>query len=134
VPRLSVIAVRASLIYLTIGFTLGSLLLWHKSLPVQAGLFRWLAVHREFLLLGWSAQLAMGVAYWILPRFARGPERGSDGLAWLAIALFNLGIVLVATTLLGAPAEVVPLGRMLEVVGALAFAAHAWPRVKPFGV
>lgn len=131
-PRLSAWLVRAALLYLAAGFLLGALLLLNKGLPVAAGLWRWLPVHIEFLLMGWTAQLALGVAYWILPRFHS--ERRREGWAVLAGALLNAGVWLVsAAALLGWGGPWLTAGRVLELSAVLAFGWHAWPRVKPMG-
>ena len=132
-PRLSCWFIRASLLYLAVGFTLGALLLAHKGLPLHPALWRLLPPHLEFLLLGWTLQLAMGMAFWILPRFPQGPERGNERLAWGAFGLLNAGVCLVgACWMLGLPGWVPFLGRMLEAAAATAFVAHAWRRVRPF--
>lgn len=68
-PRLSQWLIRTALIYLLLGFTLGALLLTHKGIPLHPALWSWLPTHIEFLLMGWIAQLTMGVAFWILPRY-----------------------------------------------------------------
>jgi hypothetical protein len=130
VPRLTVWAVRASLLYLAAGFTLGALLLAHKGIPIHPGLWRLLPAHVECLLVGWTVQLGMGVAFWILPRFAGGASRGNEALAWCAVGLVNLGVV--AVVLSGAVGAASPalLGRVAEAGGAVAFALHAWGRVR----
>lgn len=134
-PRLSVWFLRAALLHLAVGFTFGALLLWNKALPLapQASALTWrlLPAHMEILLVGWTVQLALGVSFWILPRWqsARGDERP----AWVAFFLLNAGVLLVAAAAF-APglAWVAALGRTLEVGAAAAFALHAWPRVKPW--
>jgi len=133
VPRLSCWFVRTSLIYLAVGFTLGGLLLFHKGVALYAKLWRVLPVHIELLLLGWTLQLAMGVAFWILPRM-RG-RRGNEKLAWLAFVLLNAGVWCVGLgTLLRAPTTILFAGRLVEGIAVIAFAAHAWARVKPLGM
>jgi hypothetical protein len=125
--------IRASLLYLAVGFTFGALLLVHKGIPLHPALWRLLPPHFEFLLLGWTLQLALGVAFWILPRFSQGRERGNEALAWCAFGLLNVGVCLVGVGwMFGAPGWIPWLGRMLEAAAALTFAAHAWPRVKSF--
>ncbi|MBL8056290.1 MAG: hypothetical protein JNK29_06300 [Anaerolineales bacterium] len=132
-PRLSAWLVRIALAYLAAGFLLGALLLLNKGLPFSGGLWRWLPVHIEFLLLGWTAQFALGVAYWILPRFHS--ERRREAWAALAGGLLNAGLLLVcAASLLGWGGAWLTAGRLLEAGAALAFAWHAWPRVKPMSV
>jgi hypothetical protein len=131
-PRLSRWFVRAALVYLALGFTFGALLLFHKGAPLHPLVWRLLPAHIEFLLLGWTVQLAMGVAFWILPRF--GGSRGGAAPAWIALFLFNAGVLLAGLgPSLGGPAVLSFLGRLLEAGGALAFGVHAWPRIKPLG-
>lgn len=134
-PRLSCWFVRAALAYLALGFTFGGLLLFNKGVELHPALWRLLPVHVEFVLLGWTVQLAMGVAFWILPRFPQGPERGNESPAWMAFGLLNAGVWLAGVgAALGAPEWVPLLGRAAEGVAAVAFVVHAWPRVRPLFV
>ncbi len=131
-PRLSVWFIRSGLIHLALGFTFGGLLLWNKGIPLHPLMWRLLPAHMEFLLVGWTVQLALGVAFWILPRFAN--ERGDVRPAWAAFVLINLGVWLAGMgATLAAPAWIILAGRAAEAGAALAFAIHAWPRVKPPG-
>jgi cbb3-type cytochrome oxidase subunit 1 len=133
-PRLSVLMVRASLVYCTLGVATGAFMLADRGLDLGAWDDRLRPVHIEFLLLGWMVQLALGVAFWILPRFRSGRERGGERLAWTAFALLNAGVLTTAiSAALGAPNPSALLGRVAETLAAAAFALHAWPRVKPFG-
>lgn len=133
-PRLSVWFIRTALIYLASGFTFGALLLFHKGAPITPALWRLLPMHVEFVLIGWTVQLAMGVAFWILPRFAQGPIRGNEAQAWLAYGLLNAGALIVGVgPALGATPILLLAGRICELLSVAAFAAHAWPRVKPLG-
>jgi len=130
VPRLSAWLVRAALLYLAGGFLLGALLLVNKGLPFDGRAWRWLPVHVELLVMGWTLQLALGVAYWILPRFQT--RRRREGWAAAAGALLNLGVWCVSLgSLLALPGWVTLAGRGAEALAALAFAWHAWPRIKP---
>ncbi len=130
-PRLSVWFVRAALLYLALGLTLGMLLLWNKGIPLDPQVWRLLPAHIEFLLLGWTVQLALGVAFWILPRWQT--QRGDVRPAWLAFGLLNAGIwCVVLAGWLSLPGWVTTLGRVGEAAAAGAFALHAWPRVKPW--
>jgi len=56
--RLSVWTVRTALLYLGAGFFLGALMLTQKGLPFDPALLRLLPLHIEFVLLGWTLQLA----------------------------------------------------------------------------
>lgn len=128
-PRLTVWMVRAALCHLLLGFTIGALLLAHKGIPFAPWLWRLLPAHMEILLLGWIVQLAMGVAFWILPRFYTA--RPHAWLVWLAFVLLNMGVLLVALNpflLLSLPLAFS--GRIAETLAVIAFALHAWPRVK----
>jgi len=130
-PRLSRWFVRASLVYFVAGFTLGAVMLTLKAVtwPQAAG---WLMTpHIEFLLIGWTVQLTMGVAFWILPRFDGGRSRGSAGAAWLAFALLNVGVILAASEPLFHGAGFTRLsGRAAEASAVAAFCLHAWPRIR----
>ncbi|MCO5243591.1 MAG: cbb3-type cytochrome c oxidase subunit I [Anaerolineae bacterium] len=119
-PRLSTWFIKASLIYLATGFTLGALMLANKGLRLDPAFWRLLPVHIELLLTGWIVQLAMGVAFWILPRFQS--SRGDVRPAWAAFALLNGGLLLVAAgTLLGAPGWIALAGRLAEVAAVAVF-------------
>lgn len=128
-PRLSAWLIRAALLYLALGFLLGALMLFNKGVPLHGALWRLLPIHIEFVLVGWTLQLALGVAYWALPRFDR--ERRREAWAALAGALLNLGILAVAVSAWPGLAPLALLGRAAELGAALAFGWHAWPRVKP---
>jgi hypothetical protein len=134
VPRLSVLMIQTALAYLATGFLFGALLLIQRAVPLGNWLPRLVPLHVEYLLLGCIVQLALGVAFWILPRFRSGAERGREAPAWVAFALLNLGIQAVAIGgAAGAPSTMGLLGRCAEGLAATAFALHAWPRVKVFG-
>jgi hypothetical protein len=133
-PRLTCWGIRAALIHLVVGFSLGALILCSKATLACPNVWPWLPLHRELLILGWTAQLALAVAYWILPRLPGG-RRGRDASAWAALILLNLGVWLAgAAPALAAPRQAIVMGRTLESLAALAFALHAWPRIKRFGM
>jgi hypothetical protein len=122
--------IRTALLALTAGATLGAVLL---AVPGVAGMTRWRPLHAELLLVGWTVQLAFGVAYWILPRFRSGPGRGHEALGWAAFALVNVGMLLVGVGRSVSGGEIWAFaGRGAEGLAAAAFVAQAWPRVKPF--
>lgn len=130
-PRLSAWFVRAALLYLALGFTFGGLLLANKGVPLHPLTWRLLPAHIEFLLFGWTLQLAFGVAFWILPRWQT--QRGNVRPAWAALLLVNTGVWLVVLAgWLNWPTWSLVIGRLLETAAVTAFAVHAWPRVKPW--
>ncbi|MCC6190831.1 MAG: hypothetical protein IT318_17540 [Anaerolineales bacterium] len=134
-PRASLWFIRTGLLALAAGFTLGALLLLNKGLPIYPGLWRLLPAHIELLLVGWTLNLALGVAYWILPRFIRGAPRGPGWPVWAAYGLLNVGVILACVEPWVASGPwLASVGRALEALAAGFFAVHAWPRVKPHGV
>ncbi|HET7376155.1 MAG TPA: hypothetical protein VFK30_05575 [Anaerolineae bacterium] len=132
--RLSVWPVRTAMIYLGVGFLLGALMLFEKGARIDPALLQLLPMHVEFVLIGWTLQLAMGVAFWILPRFSRGAVHGNQILAWAAYGLLNVGVLIVGVGLwLNAPPLIPILGRVAELLAAISFMLHAWPRIKAPG-
>ena len=133
--RLSVWTVRAALLYLGVGFFLGALMLTQKGLPFDPAMLRLLPLHIEFVLFGWTLQSAMGIAFWILPRFSHEPRYGNQAFGWLAFVLLNAGVLCAGLgQWLGADPAVALLGRVAEVGAVIFFLGHAWPRVKPVGL
>ena len=134
-PRVSVWFVRAALGYLGAGFTLGALLLWDKALPLSGVSWSLRPAHVEFLLIGWTAQLALGVAVWIFPRRRLGSQPyGHLGFAWTGFALLNVGVWLVAIGPFCGEAMQAVLegcGRLVEIGAVLACAGNLWGRVRP---
>ncbi|NLF74303.1 MAG: cbb3-type cytochrome c oxidase subunit I [Chloroflexi bacterium] len=133
-PRLSVWAIRAALVYLGIGFTVGGLMLFNKGVALDSSLWRLWPLHIELMLVGWTMQLAMAMAFWILPRLQRLERYGNTALAWLAFGLLNAGMLAVmAGEWFGTPAWLSVAGRGVELAAVVAFAVYIWPRVKSFG-
>jgi len=132
-PRVSVWLVRTAFVQMGFGFVLGALLLFNKGIPVFPLIWTILPLHIEVLLLGWLVQLAMGVAFWILPRDAG--SRGNVQLVWTAYVLLNTGVLLAGSahwlSFSGVPLIV---GRSAELVAISLFAINAWPRIRPVEV
>lgn len=133
-PRLSAYAAHAALIHLLTGFTFGGLMLADKGIPIHPSLVRLLPAHIDLLLFGWTAQLAMAVAYWILPRHSQAPKRGNERIAQISFIALNLGVLLVGFSPWAGLAEVLHFaGRTMQFLGIAAFIYIALPRVKPSG-
>lgn len=131
-PRLSAWILRTALIHLGVGITFGALMLFNKGVLIDPLLWRLLYPHIELVLLGWTMQLAMGTAFWIMPRHVGEPKYGNEQLGWWAYILFNTGVIcLVLSPWLGASFALI--GRASELLAALLFAIQIWPRVKAFG-
>ena len=129
-PRLSVYFVRASLLYLLISFSIGGLMLANKGMMISPMIWSLLPLHMEFAFIGWMIQLALGVAFWILPRFRRGAPRGDERWSWLALVLVNAGILLVLLDMLFDGQGFALAGRGAEFLGLISFAIGNWRRVK----
>lgn len=130
-PRLSVLMIRAALLYLGVGFLFGGLLLFNKGIPFEGGIWRLLPVHVELLLFGWMLQLIMGVAFWIAPRFSTAPRYGRVILAKLAFVLLNLGTCLSAAGQWSGSAPLQLIGRVVLLSAGVAFLLNLFPRIKP---
>ena len=126
-PPLSRWFVRTALIELGLGFLLGAVMLATKGSALWSSSSRLLPLHVELLLPGWLANLAIGVAYWMLPKHASGAERGAPQPIALAWVLLNGGILLAGS------GAAVASGRLAELCAVALFTINAWPRVKRFG-
>lgn len=127
--------IRAALVYLCLGFGVGAVLLAAKGGGGAGGWSALRPLHIEWLLVGWIAQLTMGVAYWIFPRvLTRRDVTETSAPVWSAFVTLNAGVWLAG---LGAiePRTATGLlfvaGRLLEVVAAAIFVAAMWRRVRP---
>lgn len=132
-PRLTVYFVRSSFLFLVAGFTLGAMLLVYKVAPLHPFLWWVRSSHIDFLLFGWTLQLAMGVAFWILPR-SGGGYRPRAFLAWWAFFLLNVGVLAAGIgTWFPLSPSVHLAGRIAEFSAVGLFMMHAVPRIKSFG-
>lgn len=94
-------------------------------------IWAFLSMHIEFSFVGWMVQHAMGVAFWILPRFPTRPIRGDERLSWLAFFLVNLGIWLVVLQIVTRVEWLALVGRVVELLAIGLFAVGNWRRIKP---
>jgi hypothetical protein len=134
-PKLSVYMIRAAVLYLGIGFTFGAMLLWNKGIPFAPWVWRLLGLHIEFLVFGWMAQLAMGVAFFALPRFNDHQKRyGRVWLGWCSFGLLNSSVLMLAYAHWQGSTTLALGGRCLLFLAATAFAMMITPRVKAFGI
>ncbi len=140
-PRLSQLMIRTALLWLAIGYSVGGLVLLNKGLSLLPWLWALRAAHIHMLLVGWTVQLACGVAFWILPRLDARGTRGDERLVWGCYAALNCGVVLgalhdplVALAAWPGWGALPPLMGLLYMLAAALFAAHAWPRVVSFRV
>lgn len=132
--------VKASFVYFFAAFLLGALMMLDRWLVFS----RWLRVvyvsQLHLLVVGWMTQLAIGVAYWIFPRFLKEQNprpRGSDALAWFVLVSLNAGLLLrfvVEPFYLMGPkpwlAALVALSGVLQALAALGFGWIIWGRIR----
>ena len=132
-PKLSVWLVRAALIHMGIGFLFGSLILYHKGIPIYGWSWKLLNPHIELMIFGWTMQFVMGIALWILPRFSVEPRNGKTLLGWWSFGLLNGGTLLTATGSWFALDLISLMGRLGTLSAVLLFVVSIYPRVKPLG-
>ena len=142
-PPIARAYVKASLAYLIVAFLLGALMMLDRWLNVS----RWLKVvyvsQLHLLVVGWITQLAIGVAYWMFPRFLKEQDphpRGSDRLAWSVFICLNAGLLLrliVEPFYLMGPrpwlAALVALSGVLQALAVLGFGWLIWGRIRAMG-
>jgi heme/copper-type cytochrome/quinol oxidase subunit 1 len=131
-PTISVRLLRLSLLALMVGAGLGAWLLGAEPWS-SAWLPRMRAAHVHLMLFGWLLPFVVGTAYWILPRHARGPERGPAGLATAGFWLVGLGGWLGSVGPLAGLSLLQRGGLACSVAGTGLFLRLLWPRVKAFG-
>jgi hypothetical protein len=140
-PPIARAFIKAAFVHFLAAFLLGALMALNQWL----GLGRWLRTvylsQLHLLVVGWITQLAIGVAYWMFPRYRKeetDQERGPDWLAWTVLILLNAGLVLRFASepfhLMGGPgwlAAIVALSGVLQALAALGFGWLIWGRVRP---
>jgi hypothetical protein len=138
-PRLSQLMIRTALLWLAIGSTIGGLVLANQGLALLPWLWTLRAAHIHMLLVGWTVQLACGVAFWILPRLDASGGRGAERPAWGCYIALNGGVVigalydpLAALSDSATWLALLALIGLLYLLAAVLFVIHAWRRVVPF--
>jgi hypothetical protein len=140
-PLLARTFVKAAFVYFVAAFLLGALMMLDQWL----GLGRWLRAvslsQLHLLVVGWMSQLAIGVAYWIFPRFRREDAtepRGSKLLGWAVFLCLNAGLLLrflfePFALMRPAPwlAALVAVSGVLQALAAVGFGWLVWGRVRP---
>jgi hypothetical protein len=139
-PPIARTFVKAAFIYFVFAFVLGALM----ALDRWLGFSRWLRVvylsQLHLLVVGWITQLAIGVAYWIFPRFLKEQSphpRGSDSLSWAVLITLNAGLLLrffIEPFYLMGPkpwmAALLALSGVLQALAAVGFGLLIWGRVR----
>ena len=139
-PPIARTYIKAAFAYFVLAFLLGALMMLDRWL----GFSRWLkAVYLSqlhLLMVGWITQLAIGVAYWMFPRFLKTQDsrpRGSDTLAWVVLVTLNAGLLLrfifEPMYLMGPQpwlAALVVLAGVLQALAAICFGLLIWGRIR----
>jgi hypothetical protein len=139
-PPLARTFVKTAFVYFIAAFLLGALVMLEKWI----GFSRWLKTvyfgQVHLLMVGWITQLAIGVAYWMFPRFLKQQDprpRGSDTLAWTVFVALNAGLVLRLIIepfyLMGGQpwlAVAMVLSGFLQALAAVLFGLLIWGRVR----
>jgi hypothetical protein len=84
----------------------------------------------HLLVVGWVTGMIFGVAYWMFPKFSTEQPRGANSLAVASFVLLNVGLVL---RVVAEPMDIgwlLVTSAVLQWLGAVAFVANTWPRVK----
>jgi hypothetical protein len=140
-PPIARAFVKIAFVYFVAAFVLGALMMLDRWLSVS----RWLRVvyisQLHFLVVGWITQLALGVAYWMFPRFRKekNPQpRGSDRLGWAVLVLLNAGLLLrfaIEPFYLMGPqswqAALLALSGVLQALAVIGFGLLVWGRIRP---
>lgn len=136
--RFTIVMVKTSLLWLLSGFVLGGLMMVDRVVP---GNWRaWLLpTHGHMLFVGWFAQFAIGIAYWLLPRKRRPelPVGYRETTAFTGWAMLNVGLLM---RVAGEPMErvgeagalsisILAISAVLQVAAILVFIAQLWPRI-----
>ena len=124
--------IRMSLIYMIIGMILGAGMFAAKVYPAFAEFWLYQPLHIEFLLIGWTLQLFLGMAYWILPRNPMDPIRGPEWMIWFVLIILNLGIIVFSLSSVYSFGSLDYIGRIFELLSFIVFVKLMWPRIRPF--
>lgn len=133
----SKLAIRLSLVYLLVGFTIGALMLASKGYSFFPWVYNLLPLHMEYLMFGWFIHLIFGTAYWMFPRFTPSKTnmekpRGFVRAAWVSLGLLNVGLfVFTLSYFLDETFTVRFIARTIELLAVVAFLINLWPRTKP---
>jgi hypothetical protein len=139
-PPLARTFIKLSFGYFIAAFLLGALM----ALDRWLGIGRWLKVvylsQLHLLVVGWLTQLAIGVAYWMFPRFLKEQDarpRGSDALGWAVLVCLNVGLlarfVFEPLYLLGPQpwlTVVIAISGVLQAAAAVGFGLLIWGRIR----
>ncbi|MDH4100396.1 MAG: cbb3-type cytochrome c oxidase subunit I [Nitrospirota bacterium] len=130
--KITVLFIKASLIYLALGAILG---VWMTIPNVNYGMFR--PSHAHLMVLGFCSMMIFGVAYHILPRFS-GKQLFSDKMADWNFYLANVGLIAMTVGFahITAPAMgiLLLLGSVIEAVACFLFVVNMFKTLPEKGL
>ena len=136
-PLLTRWFIKSALVYLTVSLLVGVALTAQGAVRLPAVVDALMPVYFHLFMVGWVTQMIFGVAYWMFPRASKDSPRGWEGLALVTYVALNVGLIaraVVEPILAFHPAQVwavtLILSAVLQWIGALAFAANTWRRVR----
>lgn len=134
-PLATRLAIRLALGWLVVGMAMGVVVAAARAglLPPRSSLA--LMVHIPAVLVGWFAQLVIGVAYWMMPKYGRSDARwprGPERPFLAAIVALNVALLIAVLGRFVGPG-LVRVGAVAVLASFAACAAQIWPRVKAFG-
>ncbi len=139
-PPLARIFVKASFVYFIAAFLLGALMVLDRWLNFSLWLKLVYVGQLHLLMVGWITQLAIGVAYWMFPRFLKEQDprpRGPEALAWIVFVCLNAGLLLrffLEPFYLMGPrpwlAALIALSGVLQALAALGAGWLVWGRIR----
>lgn len=136
--RFSIVAVKASFMWMLAGITFGALMMVDHFVPGNWRLWM-LPTHGHMLFVGWFVQFVIGIAFWLLPRKRLPPLPLGYGehKAFFALGCLNIGLLMrvVAEPVWRSGHEnlfintLFAFSAVLQVLAVSIFISQMWPRV-----
>jgi hypothetical protein len=130
-------AIRAAMFYLLAGVIAGALYWMNAAWGLWRPLTAVNPVYIHLLVVGWLTQLIFGVIYWMFPIISKDNMRGNTRLAWAALIVLNLGLILRAVCEPWRAVEPNAINQaglvasaILQVVAGFLIVIVCWPRVR----
>jgi len=137
VPPLTRWFIRSALVYLVVSLLIGVALAAQGVIALPTVVNTLMPVYFHLFMVGWVTQIIFGVAWWMFPRVSTDDARGSERLALVTYVTLNVGLIARAIAEPGLALRPAPswailliLSAALQWLGALAFAANIWRRVR----
>lgn len=132
--------IKASLVFLLVGLSVGTLLLVGDRLGSTWYRPEWTTVHVHLLLVGFLLMMVMGMAAWVFPRPVRGTTRYHPHLGSVVFTLLVVSVPLRAAIEFAYPLTrwgwLTPLhviAGLLQLAATLLFLLYIWPRIRSVG-